>query len=75
MKKIFSLIYVLIFVSSFYMTCFAEDTTENWIDCADTSWYNATDKEFTINSAEQLAGLSAIVNSQTDDFSRKNNNT
>ncbi len=29
---------------------------------ADTSWYNDTDKEFTITTADQLFGLSAIVN-------------
>ena len=32
----------------------------------DTSWYNATDTEFTITTEEQLAGLGAIVGGMAD---------
>ncbi|MDR2999987.1 MAG: hypothetical protein LBU89_01885, partial [Fibromonadaceae bacterium] len=33
----------------------------NWIDFADTDWYNASETEFTINTAAQLAGLAKLV--------------
>lgn len=32
-----------------------------WEGAIDTSWYNTTDKEFTLNTADQLAGFGAIV--------------
>lgn len=35
----------------------------------DTSWHNSTDTAFTIDTAAELAGLAAIVNGKTDDFS------
>ncbi len=34
----------------------------NWAQVADTSWYNETDSEFTLTTAEQLAGLAKLVN-------------
>ncbi len=34
----------------------------NWSQVADTSWYNGTDSEFTLTTAEQLAGLAKLVN-------------
>lgn len=34
-----------------------------WDGTSDTSWYNETDTEFTITTAQQLAGLAALVNS------------
>ncbi len=34
----------------------------NWIEIADTNWYNGNDTEFTLTTAEQLAGLAALVN-------------
>ncbi len=36
--------------------------TESWETYADTSWYNDTDTEFILNTAEQLAGLATLVN-------------
>ena len=33
-----------------------------WDGSADVSWYNTTDKEFSLSSAEQLAGLAQLVN-------------
>lgn len=36
-------------------------TTDTWDGTADTSWYNGTDTEFTIYTAEQLAGLAELV--------------
>jgi len=42
---------------------FASDNTYDvWDGTADTSWYNDTDKEFTIYTAEELAGLAVLVN-------------
>ena len=45
----------------------------NWIDSADTSWYDAASEEttFTITTAEQLAGLAKLVNEGTEIFSEK----
>ncbi|MBQ3417955.1 MAG: hypothetical protein IJH32_08980 [Ruminococcus sp.] len=37
-----------------------------WEDFADTSWYNTSDTSFTIETAEELAGLAAIVNGTAD---------
>ena len=34
-----------------------------WDGKIDTSWYNDTDTEFTLNSAEQIAGLAELVDS------------
>lgn len=33
-----------------------------WDGSVDVSWYNTTDKEFSLSSAEQLAGLAQLVN-------------
>ena len=45
----------------------------SWADYADTSWYTLTDTVFEIATAEQLAGLAAIVNAgeDGDDFAGK----
>jgi uncharacterized protein YjdB len=37
----------------------------------DTSWYNSAATTFTLNTAEQLAGLAELVNSGADSFSGK----
>lgn len=34
---------------------------DTWDGTADTSWYNDTDTEFTLDTAEQLAGLAKLV--------------
>ncbi len=43
---------------------------DDWTDEGnyDTSWYNTTDTTFTLTTAEQLAGLAAIVNGTATDF-------
>ena len=42
---------------------FAEGTEADvWDGTVDTSWYNETDTEFTITTAEQFAGLAELVN-------------
>ncbi len=48
----------------------------NWIDEADTSWYNTENTEFTIDTAADLAGLASIVNGtatgiEQDSFTNK----
>ncbi|RQP15102.1 MAG: T9SS C-terminal target domain-containing protein [Chryseobacterium sp.] len=35
--------------------------TTNWSDNADTSWYNASQTDFTISTSAQLAGLAKLV--------------
>ncbi len=44
----------------------SEDTTTTtvtpWDGTADTNWYNDTDTEFTLTTAEQLAGFAFLVN-------------
>lgn len=42
-----------------------------WNGNADQTWYNATDTEFSLGTAEQLAGLAEIVNAGTDNFEGK----
>ena len=42
-----------------------------WTGAVNTEWYNDTDKEFTLTTAEQLAGLAEIVNSGKDSFAGK----
>jgi len=39
-----------------------------WNGTANTDWYNTSQTEFTITTAEQLAGLAKLVNNRTDDF-------
>lgn len=39
----------------------APKCTDTWDGTADTTWYNDTDTEFTLTSAEQLAGLAELV--------------
>lgn len=42
-----------------------------WDRAVDLSWYNGTDTEFTITTVRQLAGVAALVNSNTTDFAGK----
>ena len=46
----------------------ASAVTDTWDGSTDTSWHNTTDTSFTINTAEELAGLAAICNANTDFF-------
>jgi hypothetical protein len=47
--------------------------SERWIDFADTDWYteNTSAKEFTITTAEELAGFAELVNGGTQTFKDK----
>lgn len=52
-------------------TAFAgTSSTDVWDGNIDTSWYNTTDREFTISTSAQLAGLAAIVNSSAAGIAR-----
>lgn len=46
-------------------------STTRWDGAVDLSWYNGTDTEFTLTTPAQLAGLAALVNSNTADFAGK----
>ena len=48
-----------------------EKSVDEWDGEADTSWYNETDKVFTLTSAEQFAGFAKLVNNLTDEFEGK----
>ncbi len=37
------------------------DLPDEWDGTADTTWYNETDTEFTLSTAEQLAGLAKLI--------------
>lgn len=39
---------------------------KTWSSCADRSWYTGKQKSYTLTTAEQLAGLAALVNGGTD---------
>ena len=39
---------------------------KTWLSCADESWYTGRQKTYTLTTAEQLAGLAALVNGGTD---------
>ncbi|MDP4109648.1 MAG: GLUG motif-containing protein, partial [Bacillota bacterium] len=41
---------------------------DNWYKDANISWYNKDWSSFTIDTAEDLAGLAKLVNEETDDF-------
>ncbi len=69
MKKIIALVVVaMLIVTVVPQAAFAASGTDIWDGNADTRWYTASDTEFTISTAEELAGLAEIVNAGTDTF-------
>lgn len=56
------LLCVLLCVGMLPTMAFAANQTDTWDGTADTSWYNETDTEFHIKTAEQLAGLAELTN-------------
>ncbi len=48
-------------VADWFGGVLAEHSVDEWDGTADTSWYNDTDTEFVIKSAEQLAGFAKLV--------------
>ena len=56
---------VAIMVAVFAVPMMSDNTdaaTDTWDGTTDTSWYNDTSTEFTLKTAEELAGLASIVN-------------
>ena len=76
-KKLLSLLLTLCLVMALVpMTAFAEGTSvDNWDGSADTSWYTSAPdaSEYHISTAEQLAGLAQLVNTDpgTTNFAGK----
>lgn len=65
MKTKYSIVLAVLLALSLFISCNSDTPTSDadiWDGTTDTSWYNTTDTEFTISTAEQLAGLAAIVN-------------
>ncbi|MBR2615519.1 MAG: SipW-dependent-type signal peptide-containing protein [Clostridia bacterium] len=52
---------------------FGSDYDKNapWTGEVDTAWYDASEAEFVLTSAEELAGLASLVNSKTNHFQNK----
>ncbi len=48
-----------------------QEKITNWIQVADTAWYNETDSAFTLFTAQQLSGLAKLVNEGKDTFAGK----
>ncbi|MEM0517699.1 T9SS type A sorting domain-containing protein [Aequorivita flava] len=59
MKKL--QIYLVLLLVSVTMTQAQTFPTTSWSDLADTSWYDAGQDEFTLSTAETLAGLAQLV--------------
>ncbi len=60
-KSWFGLITAIMLIGFMTTAVFAEDTIDDWDGSSDVTWYNDTDTEFTITTAEQLAGLAELV--------------
>ena len=62
-KRIGSLLLILALCFTLLPTAaFAAETMDTWDGTADTSWYDENETEFTLTTAEELAGLAALVN-------------
>ncbi len=71
MKKIITFaMAIMLMVTMVPLTAFASSGTDKWDGTADTGWYTANPAatSFTIDTAEELAGLAEIVNAGTDTF-------
>ena len=74
MKKFKSLLAVVLsvmMVASVVVLPASAVSADVWDGTADTSWYNSTATEFTLTTAEQLAGLAVLVNTQSVTFAGK----
>ena len=63
-KKMLAVFICLVMVAGLIPTVAfaAENEVDVWDGTSDTSWYNETDTEFHIKTAEQLAGLAELTN-------------
>lgn len=65
------LLCMLLCVGMLPTMAFAANEVDAWDGTTDTSWYDTNSTEFHITTAEQLAGLAALVNANTDNFAGK----
>ncbi|HAA25917.1 MAG TPA: hypothetical protein DCE11_07365 [Ruminiclostridium sp.] len=71
-KKFLSFLLLAVLVlSMFPITAFAAGDPEIWNGTADTSWYDPSASEYTLTTAEELAGLAQLVNNKIHDFTNK----
>ena len=61
---------VVMSVASFSEYTVVEDDFNKWEGTAKTDWYNDDDTEFTLTTAEQLAGLGVLVDGGNDFFGK-----
>ena len=61
-KLLSSILAICMLLSTMGTVTFASETVDTWDGTVDTSWYNDTDTEFTITTAEQWAGFAYLVN-------------
>ena len=54
---------VTIYIASFSVISAVKSVADVWDGSSDTSWYNENDTEFTLTTAEQLAGFRDLVDS------------
>ncbi len=54
-----------------YYANWAEPPVTNWIQVADTDWYTGDKDEYTVTTAEELAGIAKLVNEGITDFAGK----
>ncbi len=59
---------VTVAMATFSEVAFVADIVNAWNGAVDTSWYNTTDKSFTIYNADQLAGFGQIVGGMAEDI-------
>ena len=59
---------VVLCVASFSEYVAVTDDDNPWLGKVDTDWYNTQSTAFSLNNAEQLAGLGAIVDGTADDI-------
>ena len=66
MKKILVILLIVLtlLISLVVITRNVASTPTIWDGTVDTSWYNGNETEFTINTAEQLAGFAELVNNR-----------
>lgn len=71
-KKLIWIVASVLAVTMAPSIAFAAPTEGDWSSEADTSWYVKDRESFTISSAEELAGLAAIVNGTDENIEADN---
>ena len=69
-KSIYTLLLACALILTLLPVNALAEEPDTWDGSADTTWYNGSEAEFTITSAEELAGLAVLVNNGTN-FSKK----